>query len=396
MGFAGSAQVMKVVEDLVLHAIWPSIPKLSAIKVSDSEASADFPGRDALAFPKFTYQEIMTRYGSDKPDIRLGSEIRRVEEWLPPNVKGMLTSLEDPVLEMIKIDMQGTDPAKSDKFVREFLDSPSKAKYANDEARIPGVAVYNPLMPLRGLASFGHEGAAKVEEELMPEPGDILVVYTRSDAPFSGGSTTLGELRRDLYQSAISQELIPAPGGFAALWVTDFPLFSPIEETEPGQGGSAGICSTHHPFTAPKQGQDLSLLLSDPLSVIGDHYDLVINGVEVGGGSRRIHNADVQEFIFRDVLKMKSERVEDFRHLLNALRAGCPPHAGFALGFDRLVAMLTNKDSVRDVIAFPKYADGEDKFAGSPSQLTPEQLATYHLAVVKGSGGSALPISRKA
>ena len=164
-----------------------------------------------------------------------------------------------------------------------------------------------------------------------------------------------------------------------------------------GYDGSAGICSTHHPFTAPVAKQDLRNLYTDPLSIIGDHYDLVINGVEVGGGSVRIHDAAIQELIFRDVLKMSPERIEDFRHLLEALSAGCPPHAGFALGFDRLMAVLLEKESVKDVIAFPKTAAGEDKMVSSPAKMTEDQLKTYHLAVRdSGQAPKSEPVSLEA
>jgi aspartyl-tRNA synthetase len=113
---------------------------------------------------------------------------------------------------------------------------------------------------------------------------------------------------------------------------------------------------------------------------VADHYDLVVNGVELGGGSRRIHDAAVQEFIFRDILKMPAERLADFSHLLDALRSGCPPHAGLALGFDRLVAVMLGKESVRDVIAFPKTGKGgDDAMVGAPSLMTEEALKTYHL-----------------
>ncbi|EXJ75746.1 uncharacterized protein A1O5_00253 [Cladophialophora psammophila CBS 110553] len=403
MAFASSADVMTAVEELLIHAIWPNVPDIAPLETSSSTSSsraksADVEYRD-LVFPQLTYEAAMTRYGSDKPDTRLGSEIRRVDQWLPPNVKNMVTSLDDPVMEMVKIGMQGCEPAESQKFVASFLEASSTARYTNDNARIPGVAVLDPLKPLHGLASFGHEGAAKVEEEFDPEPGDILVLYSRDGKPFTGGSTVLGDLRRDIYQHAISEGLLPAPSGFSALWIIDFPLFSPTEDSEPGQGGSAGICSTHHPFTAPKQGQELSVstFKKNPLSIIGDHYDLVINGVEVGGGSCRIHREFMQEFILREVLKMDPERVKDFGHLLRALRTGCPPHAGFALGFDRLMAMLTNTASVRDVIAFPKYADGEDKFAGAPSPITRDQLATYHLVVRDTAAAGSTPrFSRRA
>lgn len=347
-----------------------------------------------------TYAQAMSTYGSDKPDVRYNSQIRRVINWFAPSVVARLSSLEKPDVQMMKVDMQGTSPDESSAFARRFMDSPTSSTYVNNPSGMPGVAVYDPSKPLRGLASFEHEGAAKIEEAFKPEPGDILIAQTRQHGKYHGGSTILGDIRRDINLAAAKEGLIKLREGFAALWVVDFPLFSPLEETEPGQGGSAGFCSTHHPFTAPKHGQDLSKLITDPLSVIGDHYDLVVNGVEVGGGSRRIHTAEMQELVFRDVLQMKPERIEHFRHLLNALDSGCPPHAGFALGFDRLVALMTGSPTVRDVIAFPKSADGADKFVGSPSPLTPEQLATYHLKILetaddlKTSGSSEEEVSK--
>jgi aspartyl-tRNA synthetase len=112
---------------------------------------------------------------------------------------------------------------------------------------------------------------------------------------------------------------------------------------------------------------------------MGEHYDIVVNGVELGGGSRRIHSAAMQEFVLREVLKMSEERLGDFKHLIDALRVGCPPHAGIALGFDRLVAVMLGKETVRDVIAFPKSGSGEDLLVKSPTRMTEKQLSTYHL-----------------
>ena len=139
------------------------------------------------------------------------------------------------------------------------------------------------------------------------------------------------------------------------------------------------MSSTHHPFTAPKTPADVDLLFTAPEKALAAHYDIVVNGVELGGGSRRIHNGEIQEFVFRDVLKMSSERVEDFRHLLDVLRSGCPPHAGIALGWDRLMAVMLGTESVREVIAFPKSGKGEDMLVKSPTQMTQSQLHTYHL-----------------
>ncbi|CAP69456.1 uncharacterized protein PODANS_1_11190 [Podospora anserina S mat+] len=157
-------------------------------------------------------------------------------------------------------------------------------------------------------------------------------------------------------------------------------MFTPNTETDPGQGGRSGFSATHHPFTAPLTDADVELMVTNPLAARADHYDLVLNGVELGGGSRRIHTAKMQEYVFREILKMSDKGVKQFSHLLEALRAGCPPHAGFALGFDRLCAVLTGTDSVRDVIAFPKSMKGEDLTVRSPGKITSEELGTYHLA----------------
>jgi aspartyl-tRNA synthetase len=385
MAFATRSEVMFIIERLLTQMLWPSFfdvnpyqnRQLKDPELRDSHIDAKTPG----LFPRMTYKQAMRFYGSDKPDIRLGSKIQRIERYLPPNLKQMLSPLGDAVFEMIRIDMKGVAPAVSGEFITKFLDAPAAAPYLQNPAGAPGIAVLDPQKPLQGLASFGHEAADKVLSILEPNVGDILIVQARADVPHTGGSTPLGNLRRDIYQSAFAEEILTPPTGDSFLWVVDFPLFSPINDTDPGQGGQAGICSTHHPFTAPVNETHIDLLTKDPLKCDGDHYDLVINGVEVGGGSRRIHDSKLQEFILRDVLKMRPERVEDFRHLLNALKAGCPPHAGFALGFDRLMAILTRQSSMRDVIAFPKWGDGEDKMVGAPSRITEDQLKTYHLGI---------------
>jgi aspartyl-tRNA synthetase len=399
MAFANSSSVMHYVELLLLKAVWPTVPNIAPLQLADTKADSVMlvvdqengttnnvskPDNLALKFPTMTYEEAMRRYGSDKPDIRINAEIRRVEHWLQDNAKSMISRVNDAVVEMFKLDMQGASPEDSQQLIQKFSEFYTNAKYSIDPDRSPGWAVYNPRQPLSGLSVFGHDTAAKLEEDFKPEPGDILVYYSRPDKPFFGGSTALGDLRRDLHAAAVFRDFIQAPTGFAPLWIIDFPLFSPVEDGEPGQGGNAGLCSTHHPFTAPKSPLNVELDASipiDPLSLRGDHYDLVINGVEIGGGSVRIHQESLQRYILTDVLKLSPERVANFEHLLTALKCGCPPHAGFALGFDRLMAMITGVSSVRDVIAFPKEAKGEDVFVGAPSFLNEEQLKTYHLNI---------------
>lgn len=364
MSFATGNDVMRTIEG-VIRRLWSTLMK---------DPAPEGP------FRKVSYQEVMARYGSDKPDTRYGMEIIRLDHLLPVDLTSKISDLHDPIVEAFKLEGNENDPAETHKFITQFLDSPAGAPFNNNPDGGPGVFVYNGKQPLCGLQPFGFEAAEQVEELLDPDHGDLIILQARPRSPFSGGSTPIGDLRRALHSSAVSTGFKPAPTGFDFMWVVDFPLFSPSSDNEPGQGGAAGISSTHHPFTAPKTAADVDLLLTDPTKAVADHYDLVVNGVELGGGSRRIHDAAVQEFIFRDILQMPKERLADFSHLLDALRAGCPPHAGLALGFDRLVAVMLGKESVRDVIAFPKTGKGgDDAMIRAPSPMTAQALETYHL-----------------
>ncbi|KAJ5225251.1 hypothetical protein N7468_006476 [Penicillium chermesinum] len=364
MSFAKGEDVMRTIEG-VIRRLWSTLMK---------DPAPEGP------FRRLPYQEAMARYGSDKPDTRYGMEIIRLDHALPVDLVNKISGLQDPIVEAFKVESNENDPAETGQFIAQFLDSPAGAPFNNNPDGGPGVFVYNGKQPLCGLQPFGFEAAEQVEEILEPDHGDLIILQARPRAPFSGGSTPIGDLRRALHAFAVSTGFKPAPTGFDFMWVVDFPLFSPSSDSEPGQGGAAGIASTHHPFTAPKTAADVDMLLSDPTQAVADHYDLVVNGVELGGGSRRIHDAAVQEFILRDILKMPAERLADFSHLLDALRAGCPPHAGLALGFDRLVAVMLGKESVRDVIAFPKTGKGgDDAMVRAPSPMTAEALETYHL-----------------
>ncbi|KAL5342806.1 tRNA synthetases class II-domain-containing protein [Aspergillus crustosus] len=367
MSFATSEDVMRVVEGIV-RRLWSSL--------MDTQAPIE-------SFKRLSYQDAMGRYGSDKPDTRYGMEIHKIDHLLPVDLVSKITPLTAPIVEIFKVEGNDNDPRATFEFISGFLDSPAGAPFNKNPEGAPGVFVYDAKKPLCGLQPFGFQAAGFVEDLLEPNHGDLLIIQARQAAPFAGGSTPLGDLRRAVHSAAVATGFKPAPTGFDFLWVIDFPLFSPSSESEPGQGGSAGISSTHHPFTAPKHAEDVDLLLTDPTKVVADHYDLVVNGVELGGGSRRIHDAAVQEFVLRDVLQMPPERLTEFSHLLEALRAGCPPHAGLALGFDRLVAVMLGKESVRDVIAFPKTGKlGEDPMVNAPSQVTEEALKTYHLRLI--------------
>lgn len=336
-------------------------------------------------FPRITYQEAMKKYGSDKPDPRSGMEISRIDHMIPVDLVSKISPLTTPTVEAFKIEGKNEDVAETRKFVTAFMDSPAAAEFMSNPDGGPGVFICDHRKPLSGFQALGFEAAWALENDLDLNDGDLLILQARKNAPYSGGSTALGDLRRAIHNAAVEYGFKSAPTGFNFLWVTHFPLFSPSIDSEPGQGGAAGIASTHHPFTAPLRPEDVSHLLTDPTQAIADHYDLVVNGVELGGGSRRIHSAAVQEFILRDILKMPAERLEDFSHLLEALRAGCPPHAGLALGFDRLIAVMLGRESVRDVIAFPKSGKGEDVMVKAPGEMTKEALETYHLKLRDGN-----------
>ncbi|KAF2085146.1 aspartyl-tRNA synthetase [Saccharata proteae CBS 121410] len=361
MAFAAGEDVMNCIEGLI-RRLWAELLHEDLQK----------------EFPRMKYHEAMAKYGSDKPDIRLGMEISRMEYLLPVDLIGKIGPLIDPAVDIMKFRVSD-QPSETRKFVIEFMDSPEAIPFNENPDGQPGIFIFDSRKPLQGLTPFGFEAAERAEEMLDLEDGDLVIIQARKNVPFSGGSTAMGRLRLALHKAAVARGYVEAPKGWEFLWITDFPLFSPENDTDPGQGGAAGFSSTHHPFTAPKTAEDVDLLSKDPASVIAEHYDLVLNGVELGGGSRRIHDAEVQEYVLRDVLKINEERLQDFRHLLEVLRAGCPPHAGIALGFDRLIAVMLGKDSVREVIAFPKSGKGEDLLVKAPNMVTKEQLETYHL-----------------
>lgn len=366
MSFATGESVMHCIESLALR-LWNDLLQITL----------------PSPFPRMTYQEAMRLYGSDKPDVRLGTLISMVDYLLPIDLVQKISPLTDPVVEAITFRINDDyGPAETRKFISKFMDSPEATTFNENPEGGPGIFIYDSGKPLQGLQPLGFEAAEAIDDLFGAKDGDLIVLQARTKAPFSGGSTKLGDLRLALHREAVKQGLMRPPTGFAPLWIIDFPLFSPSTTSEPGQGGKAGLASTHHPFTSPKSSDDVDLLLSDPSQVIGEHYDLVVNGVELGGGSRRIHDAKVQEFIMKDILKMSPERLAEFSHLLEVLRAGCPPHAGIALGFDRLIAVMLGKESVKDVIAFPKSGKGDDPLTKSPGVMLQEVLKTYHLRML--------------
>lgn len=301
----------------------------------------------------------------------------------------MITHLENPLIEAFTFPLQDCSPEEARRFVIEFMDSLPPALGRNPDGQ-PQILICDSSKPLSGFSSLGYEYESVLDlvgggKEI--KDGDLVIFQARekTTGQYCSGSTKIGDIRNLLWKALVEAEYMPKPprlgdpGSLRFAWVTDFPMFKPVEAGEPGQEGSAGIAASHHPFTAPLSREDLELLTTNPLEAKSAAYDLVLNGVEVGGGSERIHIADLQTFIMRDILKMPKRRIDDFEHLFEALRSGCPPHAGFALGFDRIVALLTDTTTVRDVIAFPKTMKGEDLFVKAPTKLLPQQLEPYGL-----------------
>lgn len=223
------------------------------------------------------------------------------------------------------------------------------------------------LSPAEARGLLGQTGA---------RPGDLLLILA---SDLHTVRPLLGRLRLQCAELLEARGVaLRDPAAFHFLWVVDFPLFLP-KEAEPG-----ALESAHHPFTAPVT-EDAHLLYTCPLQVRGQHYDLVLNGCEVAGGSIRIHKASEQRHVLKDILK---EDDAPLSHLLDALDSGAPPHGGIALGLDRLVSLMVRAATIRDVIAFPKSFRGHDLMSQAPDHVSDEELRPYHISIRWPPAGS--------
>ncbi len=313
-------------------------------------------------FVRIAYDDAMNTYGSDRPDLRFDMKISNLTE----TVKGNNFNVFDGAKFIGGIcaeGLSGYSRKQTDKLIK-WVQRPQIgakglvfAKYNEDGTFKSSVDKF-----------YSQEDLKKWADAMNAKAGDLMLLMSGEK---NKTLLALGELRLEMGNRLELRN----DNNFAPLWIVDFPLFEKDEET--GQ-----MHAVHHPFTSPKNDQ-FHLIDTNPEDIKAEAYDLVVNGNEIGGGSIRIHDTELQEKMFKILGFTEDEAKEQFGFLMNAFKYGAPPHGGVAFGFDRWVALFNGSESIRDVIAFPKNNAGRDIMIDAPASIDNEQLKDLNLAVVK-------------
>jgi len=345
MSFVDMDTVMNIVEGMIKRVL----DKVYGIKIEDR-------------FPILSYEEAMNRFGSDSPDLRFGMEIIDISEEVRECEFKVFSEVLDKggVVKCIVVE-RGDEISRSElDFLRDWV----------QEFGAKGVAwfrVKNGDLESNITKFFSEEIRKKIVAKTNAKDGNLLLIVADK---WEVATKTLGQIR---LRMANKLNLIPKDNTLKFCWVVNFPLVEWNEEEN-------RYDPLHHPFTAPVY-EDIPLLDTDPLKVRAQSYDIVLNGTEIGGGSIRIHNQELQKKIFNLIGLSDEEANEKFGFLLDSFKYGAPPHGGLAIGLDRFVAILQGMESIRDVIAFPKTQKAQCLLSGAPSFLQKNQIDELGITV---------------